>query len=129
MSVESVKQGLEQTLNQSVFSGDSVYGILIVILIVFLLIRSIHKMTNFVLSLCGFLLLLQVMHWVSMNTLVGTWAPVLQSVFKYDVFTALAQLFVGTPMADGLLWLQAWLNTVLAAVAGWVLYLVQLVKI
>lgn len=129
MSVESVKQGLEQTLNQSVFSGDSVYGILIVILIVFLLIRSIHKMTNFVLSLCGFLLLLQVMHWVSMNTSVGTWAPVLQSVFKYDVFTALAQLFVGTPVADGLLWLQAWLNTVLAAVAGWVLYLVQLVKI
>lgn len=129
MSVESVKQGLEQTLNQSVFSGDSVYGILIVILIVFLLIRSIHKMTNFVLSLCGFLLLLQVMHWVSMNTPVGTWAPVLQSVFKYDVFTALAQLFVGTPVADGLLWLQAWLNTVLAAVAGWVLYLVQLVKI
>lgn len=129
MSVESVKQGLEQTLNQSVFSGDSVYGILIVILIVFLLIRSIHKMTNFVLSLCGFLLLLQVMHWVSMNTLVGTWVPVLQSVFKYDVFTALAQLFVGTPVADGLLWLQAWLNTVLAAVASWVLYLVQLVKI
>ena len=45
------------------------------------------------------------------NTGLGNEFPFLKTVFKYDVFTAVAQLFVGTKIADVLLWLQAVINT------------------
>ena len=53
MDVESVKQALEGTLNSSVLSTDSLYGILIIIVVAYLVIRGIRKVTSSIGSRCG----------------------------------------------------------------------------
>lgn len=121
MDVESVKQMLEGTLNASAVSPDSLYGLLIVIVVAYLVVRGIRKVTSSVGSVIGFILFLEVAHILAFNTVVGQWAPIAQEIFKYDVFTAIAQLFVGTPVADFLLYTQAWLNTVMLTVVDRVL--------
>lgn len=120
MDVESVKQALEGTLNSSVLSTDSLYGILIIIVVAYLVIRGIRKVTS-IGSVIGFILFLEIAHILAFNTSLGEVAPVAKEIFKYDVFTALAQLFVGTPIADALLYTQAWLNTVMMTVVAWVM--------
>lgn len=121
MDVESVKQALEGTLNSSVLSTDSLYGILIIIVVAYLVIRGIRKVTSSIGSVIGFILFLEIAHILAFNTSLGEVAPVAKEIFKYDVFTALAQLFVGTPIADALLYTQAWLNTVMMTVVAWVM--------
>lgn len=125
MNVESVKQMLESTLNSSAFSTDSLYGLLIILVVAYLVVRGIRKVTSSIGSILGFILFLEIAHILAFNSSLGQWAPITQEIFKYDVFTALAQLCVGTPIADALLYLQAWLNTVMATVVDWVMYFIN----
>ena len=125
MDIQSMKDALEGTLNSTALSTDSIYGILIIIVIAYLIIRGIRHVTSSIGSIVGFVLFLEICHILAFNTSVGTWFPAAQDIFKYDVFTALAQLCVGTPVADFLLWTQAWLNTVCLTVVKYVMYFMQ----
>ena len=116
MSVEQVKSTLESTLNPEILTMDSIYGILIVIGIVWLIIRGFKKVTSSFGSIIGFILFLYFAYILAFNTDMGIWFPTLKTIFKYDVLTALAQLCVGTPVANVLLYIQAWLNTVMLTV-------------
>lgn len=126
MDVESVKQALEGTLNSSILSTDSLYGILIIIVVAYLVVRGIRKVTSSIGSVIGFILFLEIAHILAFNTSLGDIVPIAKEIFKYDVFTALAQLFVGTPVADALLYIQAWLNTVMMTVVAWVMKLLPM---
>lgn len=126
MDVESVKQALEGTLNSSILSTDSLYGILIIIVVAYLVVRGIRKVTSSIGSVIGFILFLEIAHILAFNTSLGDMVPIAKEIFKYDVFTALAQLFVGTPVADALLYIQAWLNTVMMTVVAWVMKLLPM---
>ena len=110
--VGEVKQGLESTLNDTIFSIDSIYGIVIILFIVWCVWRMLRHAAGSPFRIIGFLLLLQIGHVVAFNVNVGNATHVLQTIFKYDVLTALAQLCVGTRVADVLLYVQAWLNAV-----------------
>ena len=65
-------------------------------------------------------MLIEIGHIAAFYSSVGIWAPVLKEIFKYDVFTALAQLCVGTPLADALLYTQAWLIAVMDRVVSFI---------
>lgn len=114
--VSELKDALEATLNSEILSPDSIYGLVIIAVIAFLVVRGIKKVTNSIGSIIGFVLLLEIGHVCAFNTTLGAQAPILQTIFKYDVFTALAQLCVGTPVASFLLYIQAWLNAVMQRV-------------
>jgi hypothetical protein len=120
MSVEGVKGVLEGTLNESVLTPNSIYGIVIIVVIAYLIIHGIRKVTSSIGSIIGFILLIEIGHIAAFYSSVGIWAPVLKEIFKYDVFTALAQLCVGTPIADALLYTQAWLIAVMDRVVSFI---------
>lgn len=108
-----VKDGLSQMLNSDVFTVNSLYGVVILAVIVFLIIRFLHNLSKCFGFIVRFLLFWTVMHIFAFETPIGSTFPVLQTVFKLDVLTAVAQLFVGTPVADFLLWVQAYLVAVI----------------
>lgn len=112
-AVAQIKDALATTLNGNILSPDSIYGVVILIIIAYLIYRGIRKAVSSVGSILGFILLWEILHVAAFNTPVGLeWFPVLQTVFKFDVFTALAQLCVGTPVSDFLLYAQAWIIAV-----------------
>lgn len=116
--VTTVKETLQETLNPTVLSTDSLHGLLIIGVIAFLVYWGIKHATRSIGSILAFVLLIEIGHVVAFNTTVGELAPITKTIFKYDVFTALAQLFVGTKIADVLLYIQAWLNSVMQAVVN-----------
>ena len=123
--VDAIKNALENTLNGTVLSLDSIYGIIIVVAIAFLVYKAIKKATSSVMSIIGFILLLEIGHICAFNTSLGVSFPTLQTIFKYDVLTALAQLCVGTKVADVLLYIQAYLNGTMALVVEKVSWLLD----
>lgn len=114
--VNEAKQALEATLNSEVWTPDAIYGIIIILVIGWLVVRGIKNVTNSLGSIIGFILFLEVGHVCAFSTTLGAQAPILQTIFKYDVLTALAQLCVGTPVSQFLLYVQAWMNGVMQQV-------------
>lgn len=112
MSVSDVKNSIESSLNQSPFTPDSIYGIVILIILGIAIYRGVKKTLSSPIRVIGLIFLLEIGHILAFSTSLGTSWPFMKVIFKYDVLTAVAQLFVGTKVADGLLWVQAWLNAV-----------------
>lgn len=114
--VGEMKTALEATLNSEIMSPDSLYGIIIVLIIGWLVVRGIKNVTNSIGSILAFILFLEIGHVCAFSTTLGTQAPILQTIFKYDVLTALAQLCVGTKISEFLIYIQAWMNAVMQRV-------------
>lgn len=104
------KQEIEGTLSQTPLSPDSLYGLLMILILVGIGVLFCKKILRAISFGIGFLLLLQVLHVIAFLTPFGESYPVMQTLFKYEPAVALAQMFVGTPICDGLLWLQVFLN-------------------
>lgn len=106
-AISSFKDNLETTLNSSAFSTDSVEGwILIVIMI--MLAHSVWKKASKAIIWC----FLGIIFFQIMYILAGTGLNeiiLLKKVFKYDVLTAVAQCFRGTPICSVLLWFDSFL--------------------
>lgn len=118
--VEKLKETLQNTLNSSAWSSDSLYGIIILVLIGWLVIKFARNVTRSIGSIIGLIIFLEVGHMLAFNSSIGTDYPILKEIFKYDVLTAIAQLFVGTKVGDFLLSAQAWLAQVVDRVAGFI---------
>lgn len=115
--VQEAFVSLKESISDSIWTGNSVYGI--VILFLFVLFAALCcKSIKYAFYLLGTFVFLELMHILAFATPIGTDLPFLQVLFKYDVFTALAQLCVGTPLSDDLLWMQAYLNTIVGTAAG-----------
>lgn len=123
MNVADVKDKIESTLNSSALSWDSVYGIIIILILGIAIYRGVRRTLSSPIRVLGLIFLLEVGHILAFSTSLGTDVPVLRVIFKYDVLTAIAQLFVGTKIGDGLLWVQAWINAVVMRVWGVVGYI------
>lgn len=109
----AVKSGLESMLSSDVFTTNSLYGVVILAVVVFLVIKFIHNLAKCFAFIVKFLLFWTVMHILAFETPIGSAFPVIQTVFKLDVLTSIAQLFVGTPVSGFLLWIQAYLVAVI----------------
>lgn len=122
--IEALKDSLKTTLNPSAWTTDSLYGILIIVLIAWIIIKFAKSVTKSIGSILCLILFLEIGHLLAFNSSLGSEYPILKEIFKYDVFTALAQLCVGTKLSDFLLSAQAWLIKVIDKVAGFVVQLV-----
>ena len=113
--IELAKHQLENLLNPSALTLDSVEGVLVLILILFMLHSFSEKMFK-VASWCfAGILIIQIGYYLSFTGL-NEYIP-FSSIFKYDIMTSLAQLCVGTKLSDIILYASAVLQTILNAAA------------
>ena len=112
-NVNDVFENLKQSLNDSAFSIDSIYGILFLILAIFVTVKICKSLRQSVMWWIGLILFLEIMHVLAFETVLGSWVPVIQVIFKYDVLTMFAQWCVGTKVSEFLLLLQAYISTII----------------
>lgn len=113
-TIVSIKDRLMESLNPSAFSLNSIPGIICVILIITLIYGLYKKATKAVSWFLSILLVYEAFYCLSLtgfNDLVP-----LSKVFKYDVLTAIAQLFVGTPICTGLLYVVAFISALMSKI-------------
>ena len=121
MGVKDLKDRLLESLNPSAFSLNSSQGI-VFLLIVIILIYSFYKHAIKAVGwLCGILIVYEVFYCLSLTGL-NSYIP-LSTVFKHDVLVSIAQLFVGTPICDGLLYVAAFIGRLTShiwSLCGWI---------
>ena len=100
---------LQDALNPSIFTWNSLEGILVILFIVGIVLHFGKKVKNIIMSGFMFMIFLEMMHILAMSS-VGDRFTILQTIFAYDTIQSLAQLCVGTPICTLLLYLQAFLN-------------------
>lgn len=108
-NIMTMKDQLLSHLNPSAFSTDSIEGWIIMALCLWIVYEVAHKAIDIVWWLVGALLIFQVGYWLSLtglNNIVH-----LSEIFKYDLFMAVAQCFVGTKFCDVLLYIDSFLQT------------------
>lgn len=95
-------------LNPSALSLDSGEGIILLLLIGFMIWCVVKRMFKFLwmaLSVVFFVQFLYVLGQTSFSTIIP-----INTVFKYDIFSALAQLCVGTKISEWLISFGTWLS-------------------
>lgn len=108
--IVAIKTELESLLNSSAFTTDSIEGWLVILLLLFMGWNISRKALKFVAWSVSFIFLVQVFYWLSFTGL-NDIIP-LSEVFKYDVLTSIAQCFVGSRLCDGILWVNAFIQTI-----------------
>lgn len=111
MGVSEIKDNLVNSLNPSAFSLDSIPGIICIILLITLFYSLYKRATKAVGWLLGILIVYEAMYCLSLtgfNDLVH-----LSTVFKHDILVSIAQLFVGTPICTGLLYIASFIAAVM----------------
>lgn len=117
MTISEIKDQLASSLNSTVFSLNSIPGIIALILIITIIYGIYRRATRAVSWTLGIIVLYEAFFCLSLtgfNNLIP-----LSTIFKYDICTSLAQLFVGTPISDGFLYVASFL----AAVMGRIWYI------
>lgn len=124
-NIVEVHSRLMDSLNDSILSVNSIYGLLILLFLLGLFVVFMKKIRNFVTYGIALLLLLQILHVVAYQTPFGEWLPVLRSLFKYEPLVAIAQLFVGTPICKGILWVHSFLYVMVDAAFSMLFYSIR----
>lgn len=116
--VQFFKDSSSELLNSSMFSTDSIEGWICIFLLGFIIWNLWRKVMHFVSWSIAVIFLLQVFYWLSFTSL-NNYIP-LSDWFKYDVLTSIAQCFVGTKICDILLYINAWLKTLMFTVCNYI---------
>lgn len=98
-------------LNPSAWSLDSIEGVVILLIVAFITWAAIKKMFNFLWMAVGAIFLIQFLY-VLGQTSFNEIIPI-ASWFKYDIFSALAQLCVGTKLSEWLTAFGTWFSNVM----------------
>lgn len=106
--IVEIKDMLAGMLNPSAFTLDSAEGVVVTVLAVVIVYRITKNLGSFIGWCVGALFLIQ-LGYVLGFTVLDNYIP-FSSIFKFDVITATAQLFAGTPVCDGLLYVSAFIN-------------------
>ena len=98
----------DDILNPSVWSTASLEGIIIMILIVFIIYKLFHRAYKFAWWCIGAIFMIEILYLLGLSD-VNNYIP-LHDIFKYDIGTSIAQLFVGTKISSGILYVNEMLN-------------------
>lgn len=120
MGIKDLKDRLLESLNPSIFSLNSIPGIIILILIIMLIYSFYRHATKAIGWFGGILIVYEAFYCLSLTGL-NDFIP-LSYVFKHDILVSISQLFVGTPICDGLLYIAAFIGALMAkiwSICGW----------
>ncbi len=105
-----IKEFLQSLLNPSVLTFDSAEGVVVIVLCVIIVYRITKNLGDFIGWLIGALFMIQLCYVLGL-TVLDDYIP-FSAIFKYDLLTAVAQLFNGTFIADIFLYMSAFINYV-----------------
>ena len=126
-TMQQIFESMKDSLANSPLTLNSIYGILIIAFIV-LIIVALRKALHYAAGIIfGWLFAAELLHIFAFYTAVGAEVPILQTLFKYDVLTAIAQLFPNTAAADGLMWCQSFLTTILVRFGAIIVYVAKVI--
>lgn len=94
----------QEIMNPTVWSTASIEGIVILVLIVFAIYKLFHKAYRFAWWCIGAIFMIQILYLLGLSD-VNDVIP-LHNIFKYDIGTSIAQLFVGTKIAPWILYVN-----------------------
>jgi len=109
--ITEIKDKLDSTLNAHSISPDSIEGIVIMFAIGFIIWGIYRRALKFVKWSLSVILICEIMYWLG-RTSFNDIVPV-ANVFKHDILTSIAQCFVGTKVCDGILWVDAFIRSVI----------------
>lgn len=98
----------QEIMNPTVWSTASIEGIIILVLIVFAIYKLFHRAYKFAWWCIGAIFMIQILYLLGLSS-VNDVIP-LHSIFKYDIGTSIAQLFVGTKIAPWILYINEMLK-------------------
>ena len=105
--IQNIAGELANNINPSAFTTDSIQGWITIALIIILIYEASTRAMKIVGFIASVMILFQVGFWLS-ATGMNYFIP-LSDIFKYDIFTSIAQCFAGTRICDALLWADAFM--------------------
>ena len=108
-------------LNSTIFSLDSIEGILLIVLAIFIIKYSSKKIVDIIFSLLGVALVFELLYILG-NTPLDNYTHI-SSVFKYDIFSSIAQLVPGTKLAEWLQTAGSVVTNFMYGLVDWVIHL------
>ena len=106
--VIEIHEMLKSWLNPSIFTLDSAEGVIVVGLCIIIVYRVTRNLGDFIGWCIGLLFVIQLGHVLGF-TVLNNYFP-FRDIFKFDVLAAPAQLFAGTRIADGILYVDAFMQ-------------------
>lgn len=100
---------LQGELNPEIFTWDSMQGVVVLLVLIGIGVCFAKKITRFFFYGFMYVIFMEIMHVFALSE-IGSQFPVLQTIFRYNVLQSLAQLCVGTPVSDILLYIQVFIN-------------------
>lgn len=100
---------LQGELNPDIFTWNSMQGVLVLLVLIGIGVCFAKKITRFFFYGFMYVIFMEIMHVFALSE-IGSQFPVLQTIFRYNVLQSLAQLCVGTPVSDILLYIQVFIN-------------------
>lgn len=100
---------LQGELNPEIFTWDSMQGVIVLLVLIGIGVCFAKKITRFFFYGFMYVIFMEIMHVFALSE-IGSQFPVLQTIFRYNVLQSLAQLCVGTPVSDILLYIQVFIN-------------------
>lgn len=100
---------LQGELNPEIFTWDSIQGVVVLLVLIGIGVCFAKKITRFFFYGFMYVIFMEIMHVFALSE-IGSQFPVLQTIFRYNVLQSLAQLCVGTPVSDILLYIQVFIN-------------------
>lgn len=103
----------------NIFSVSSISLILFVVALIFLIKYSSKKIVDLIFAIIGLVFLFQILYIIG-NTSLDKYIH-LSAVFKYDVFSSIAQFFPNTVFAKYLSMAGHWLSQFMADLINWIM--------
>lgn len=111
--LQETYQKLFESLNPNILSLDSVRSVIFLLLLFGGTVWMIKISKRAVSWWIGLILFLEIMHFIAIGTPIGEHVQLLKALFKQDVLSMLAQLCVGTKACTVLLYIRAFLESVI----------------
>lgn len=102
----------------NIFSLSSISMILLIVALIFFIKYSSKKIVDLIFGILGILFLFQVLYIVG-NTPIDQYIHI-SKVFKYDIFSSIAQFFPGTKFAQYLSTAGHWLSQFMVDLVNWI---------
>lgn len=119
---------LQKELNPDWFSKDTIRGFIILMAVIGVMVCVAKKLTHFVTTGVMLLVLFQICHVFGTSELGMRVVPWMQTIFPHDILQSIAQVFVNTPIATWILYVQAFLNQTFGLAFEAVLVIWKIVK-
>lgn len=131
--LQEIQDVLLKNINPDIFSTDYAKSVLFFLFGIGIAVFVFRTLKKAICWWLGLIFFMEIMHFIAFQTIFGTQYPILQELFKYDVLSMLAQIFVGTKLCEWILYARAFLEatvgTAVMMLYHFLLWLIDYIKV